>query len=227
MNRATPLTIAVPKGRLQSAVINLCEKVGMDCSELKDPSRRLIVPVPGTQWRFLLAKPADVPTYVEYGAADLGVVGKDILLESHRDVAELFDLGFGKCRLIVAVPESSGIQDVQELDFNSRVATKFPRITTEFFNRQGIQAEVVELNGSVELGPIVGLADAIVDITETGTTLEENGLVPIADVALVSTRLIANQISYKVKYDTIHGLVEGFRAVLARKRSKGMEGTQP
>jgi len=219
VNKATPLTIAVPKGRLQGAVISLCEEVGMDCSELKDPSRRLIVPVPGTTWRFLLAKPADVPTYVEYGAADLGVVGKDILLESRKDVAELLDLGFGKCRLIVAVPESSGIQDIQELDFNSRVATKFPRITTEFFNRQGIQAEVVELNGSVELGPIVGLADAIVDITETGTTLEENGLIPITDIARVSTRLIANQVSYKVKYDVIHSLVEQFRVVLAGKRS--------
>ena len=110
MNKATPLTIAVPKGRLQGAVISLCEEVGMDCSELKDPSRRLIVPVPGTTWRFLLAKPADVPTYVEYGAADLGVVGKDILLESRKDVAELLDLGFGKCRGtgILRYPRYSG-----------------------------------------------------------------------------------------------------------------------
>ncbi|NMB46187.1 MAG: ATP phosphoribosyltransferase [Firmicutes bacterium] len=219
----TPLTIAVPKGRLQSDVISLFEQASIDCSELRDPSRRLIVPVSGTQWRFLLAKPADVPTYVEYGAADLGVVGKDILLESRKDVAELMDLGFGRCRLIVAVPESSGIKNVQELDFNSRVATKFPEITTEFFNRQGIQAEVVKLNGSVELGPIVGLADAIVDITETGTTLEENGLIPIAEIAQVSSRLIANQVGYKVKYDTIHSLVERFRRVLGQKH--GVEGT--
>ena len=105
----------------------------------------------------------------------MGVVGKDVLLESRKDVAELLDLGFGFCRLIVAVPKTSGIKDIQDLDFNSRVATKFPRITTEFFSRQGIQAEVVHLNGSVSLGPIVGLADAIVDITETGTTLVENG----------------------------------------------------
>lgn len=223
MNKMTPLTIAVPKGRLQSDVISLFEQASIDCSELRDPSRRLIVPVSGTQWRFLLAKPADVPTYVEYGAADLGVVGKDILLESRKDVAELMDLGFGRCRLIVAVPESSGIKNVQELDFNSRVATKFPEITTEFFNRQGIQAEVVKLNGSVELGPIVGLADAIVDITETGTTLEENGLIPIAEIAQVSSRLIANQVGYKVKYDTIHSLVERFRRVLGQKH--GVEGT--
>jgi len=223
VNKMTPLTIAVPKGRLQSDVISLFEQASIDCSELRDPSRRLIVPVSGTQWRFLLAKPADVPTYVEYGAADLGVVGKDILLESRKDVAELMDLGFGRCRLIVAVPESSGIKNVQELDFNSRVATKFPEITTEFFNRQGIQAEVVKLNGSVELGPIVGLADAIVDITETGTTLEENGLIPIAEIAQVSSRLIANQVGYKVKYDTIHSLVERFRRVLGQKH--GVEGT--
>ncbi|NLJ68662.1 MAG: ATP phosphoribosyltransferase [Firmicutes bacterium] len=214
MDKTTSLTIAVPKGRLQKAVINLLEKAGVDCSELRDPSRRLIIPVPGTEWRFLLAKPADVPTYVEYGAADLGVVGKDILLESRKDVAELLDLGFGSCRLIVAVLESSGIEDIRDLDFNSRVATKFPKITTDFFTRQGIQAEVVHLNGSVELGPIVGLADAIVDITETGTTLVENGLVPIADIARVTSRLIANRVSYKVKYHTIAGLVRRLREVL-------------
>ncbi|MGI6566350.1 MAG: ATP phosphoribosyltransferase [Limnochordia bacterium] len=214
MDKTTSLTIAVPKGRLQKAVINLLEKAGVDCSELRDPSRRLIIPVPGTEWRFLLAKPADVPTYVEYGAADLGVVGKDILLESRKDVAELLDLGFGSCRLIVAVLESSGIEDIRDLDFNSRVATKFPKITTDFFTRQGIQAEVVHLNGSVELGPIVGLADAIVDITETGTTLVENGLVPIADIARVTSRLIANRVSYKVKNHTIAGLVRRLREVL-------------
>jgi len=144
----------------------------------------------------------------------LGVVGKDILLESRKDVAELLDLGFGSCRLIVAVLESSGIEDIRDLDFNSRVATKFPKITTDFFTRQGIQAEVVHLNGSVELGPIVGLADAIVDITETGTTLVENGLVPIADIARVTSRLIANRVSYKVKYHTIAGLVRRLREVL-------------
>jgi ATP phosphoribosyltransferase len=214
VDKTTSLTIAVPKGRLQKAVINLLEKAGVDCSELRDPSRRLIIPVPGTEWRFLLAKPADVPTYVEYGAADLGVVGKDILLESRKDVAELLDLGFGSCRLIVAVLESSGIEDIRDLDFNSRVATKFPKITTDFFTRQGIQAEVVHLNGSVELGPIVGLADAIVDITETGTTLVENGLVPIADIARVTSRLIANRVSYKVKNHTIAGLVRRLREVL-------------
>ena len=130
-------------------------------------------------------------------------------------MAEL-GLGFGFCRLIVAVPETSGIKDVQDLDFNSRVATKFPRITTEFFSSQGIQAEVVHLNGSVELGPIVGLADAIVDITETGTTLVENGLIPIAEIAQITSRLIANRVSCKVKYQTIQGLVRRLREVLAK-----------
>ena len=139
-------------------------------------------------------------------------------------MAELVDLGLGRCRLVVAVPEASGIRDVQELDFNSRVATIFPNITTDYFNRQGIQAEVVELNGSVELGPIVGLADAIVDITETGTTLLENGLIPIADVAQVSTRLIANQVSYKVKHGTIHSLVRKLQVVLRAETDTGMEG---
>ena len=224
MDKSIPLTIAVPKGRLQGVVIELLEKVGIDCRELRSPSRRLIVPVPDTKWRFLLSKPTDVPTYVEYGAADLGVVGKDTLLENGKAVAELVDLGLGRCRLVVAVPEASGIRDVQELDFNSRVATIFPNITTDYFNRQGIQAEVVELNGSVELGPIVGLADAIVDITETGTTLLENGLIPIADVAQVSTRLIANQVSYKVKHGTIHSLVRKLQVVLQAETDTGMEG---
>ncbi|NMB24079.1 MAG: ATP phosphoribosyltransferase [Firmicutes bacterium] len=224
MDKSIPLTIAVPKGRLQGVVIELLEKVGIDCRELRSPSRRLIVPVPDTKWRFLLSKPTDVPTYVEYGAADLGVVGKDTLLENGKAVAELVDLGLGRCRLVVAVPEASGIRDVQELDFNSRVATIFPNITTDYFNRQGIQAEVVELNGSVELGPIVGLADAIVDITETGTTLLENGLIPIADVAQVSTRLIANQVSYKVKHGTIHSLVRKLQVVLRAETDTGMEG---
>ncbi|NLK07264.1 MAG: ATP phosphoribosyltransferase [Firmicutes bacterium] len=218
-----PLTIAIPKGRLQKYTMTILEKGGIDCSALKAPSRRLIISVPGTKWRFLLSKPSDVPTYVEYGAADLGVVGKDTLLEGGKDVAELMDLKFGQCSLIVAVPEASGISDVKELDFNSRVATTFPFITTEYFNRHGIQAEVVKLNGSVELGPIVGLADAIVDITETGTTLLENGLIPIAEVARVSARLIANQVSYKVKHTSICQLMRRLQKAL-QTQNAGQEG---
>lgn len=214
MDKQASLTIAAPKGRLLAPVAELLSRAGVDCSGLEDSSRKLIISVPESNWRFLLAKPADVPTYVEYGAADLGVVGKDILWESGKDVAELLDLGLGRCRLVVAVPQASGIKHVRDLDFNSRVATKFPSIATEYFNQQGIQAEVIKLNGSVELGPIVGLAEAIVDITETGTTLRENGLLPIATIGEVSARLIANRVSYKIKYPVIHRLVRDLKEAL-------------
>ena len=128
----------------------------------------------------------------------------------------MLDLGFGRCQMIVAVAESSGITDVRQLDFNSRVASKFTNIATKYFNQVGIQAEVIKLNGSVELGPIVGLADAIVDITETGTTLRANGLIPIATVAEISARLIANPISYKVKYQAIQALIDGLSGELSQ-----------
>ncbi len=211
------VTIAIPKGRLQKYLAPMLEGAGVDCSALLSETRKLIIETPNGNFRFLLAKPTDVPTYVEYGAADIGIVGKDILLEAEAEVAELLDLGFGRCQVIVAVTEESGITDVHQLDFNSRVASKFTNIATRYFNKVGIQAEVVKLNGSVELGPIVGLADAIVDITETGTTLRENGLVPIATITEVSARLIANRISYKVKHDQIRALMEGLADGLSQE----------
>ncbi|NLV91531.1 MAG: ATP phosphoribosyltransferase regulatory subunit [Firmicutes bacterium] len=210
------ITIAVPKGRLQKYLAPLLSRAGVDCSSLLSDSRKLIIETDDGSYRFLLAKPSDVPTYVEYGAADIGIVGKDILLETEAEVAELLDLGFGRCQMIVAVAESSGITDVRQLDFNSRVASKFTNIATKYFNQVGIQAEVIKLNGSVELGPIVGLADAIVDITETGTTLRANGLIPIATVAEISARLIANPISYKVKYQAIQALIDGLSGELSQ-----------
>ena len=154
--------------------------------------------------RFILAKPADVPTYVEYGAADLGVVGKDTLMEADKNVAELVDLGYGRYQLVVAIPKALGITNVTDLDFNSRVASKYPRITLEFFTKKGIQVEIIPLNGSIELGSIIGLSEAIVDITETGRTLVENGLVVIDTIMESTSRLIANQVS--LKNQTARGL---------------------
>lgn len=208
------LTIALPKGRLNRQLVPLLKEAGIDCSELEEETRKLILETADGKFRFLLAKPSDVPTYVEYGAADIGIVGKDILLEEGAEVAELLDLGLGRCRMIVAVDANSGITDVRQLDFNSRVASKFVNIATDYFNRIGIQVEVVRLNGSVELGPIVGLADAVVDITETGTTLRENGLVAIATIAELSARLIANRVSFKLKHHAIRSLVSALEKVM-------------
>ncbi|HKM18156.1 MAG: ATP phosphoribosyltransferase [Firmicutes bacterium] len=200
------LRIAVAKGRLLDSFLILLAKAGYDCDSVFQASRKLIVDIGQADLRFILAKPADVPTYVEYGAADLGVVGKDILVESDRNVAELLDLKYGLCRLVVAVPKDSGICRVQELDFNSRVTSKYPRIAEEYFNSLGIQVEIIPLAGSIELGPMVGLSEAIVDITETGRTLAENGLVIIDTIMESTARLVANGISLKTQREAIAAL---------------------
>lgn len=177
-------------------------------------SRRLTFVDEGLDITFILSKAMDVPTYVEYGAADIGISGKDVLLEHNKRVVELLDLGLSACELIVAVPEDSGVKRVEDLHFNSRVASKYPRIAEEFFNARGIQVEVIPLNGSIELAPLVGLADAIVDVTETGATLRANGLRIIGGVAKSSMRLIANSVSYRVSYDTIQGLVKKMKPLI-------------
>ena len=159
------------------------------------------------------SKTADVPTYVEYGAADIGVIGKDVLLETEKDVYELLDMGFGKCHLMMAVPKAE--KRAKLMDYNhTRVATKFPHIAEKFFRQQGMQMEYIKLNGSIELGPIVGLSESIVDIVETGTTLRENDLEEIVSIQEATARLIANRVSFKLKFDRIHSLVEDLRKVL-------------
>lgn len=211
------LVIAVPKGRLLGQLIELWEEAGLSGELLRTQSRRLIVVDGERKLKYILAKPADVPTYVEYGAADLGVVGKDVLLEERADVSELLDLGFGRCQLVVAVPNARGITKVDQLPYNSRVATKYPHIARDYFSRQGLQVEVIKLSGSIELGPMVGLAEAIVDITETGSTLVANDLRPIAQVAPISARLIVNPIRYRVKLARIQPLVDALSGALERK----------
>lgn len=213
------LTVAVAKGRLGEKAASLFEAIGCDASTLWDAlggrSRSLVVAEPNFQLRFILAKAMDVPTFVEYGAADLGIVGKDVLLEADRHIIELADLGYAQCSFVLAVPVDSGIRSVNQLDYNCRVASKYPHVTSRFLSAHGIQADVIPLNGSVELGPLVGLADAIVDITETGRTLKENGLDVIATVAESSARLVANRISYKVDYERIGHIVRALKEQVA------------
>lgn len=204
------LTIALPKGKLFDTAATLLKKVGFEAEGLSENSRKLVIANEELAIRFIITKTVDLPTYVEYGAADIGIIGKDILAEEHKDVYELLDLGFGRCRLMMAVPEA--LQREKLSDYaHLRVATKFPHLAEQFFHRQGIQVEIIKLNGSIELAPMVGLSDLIVDLVETGRTLKENKLVEIATIQQSTARFIANRASYKMKYDRISRLVEALR----------------
>ena len=203
-----PLVIAVPKGRILEALGPLLDRAGIDASPLRAKDRRLVRPSGDGRLAWIFLKPDDVPTYVEYGAADLGVSGRDTLLEKKHDLYTPVDLGLGRCRLVVAAPRGKPLPDVP------RIATKYPRIAADHFAKRGIQAEVIAVHGSVELAPLVGLAHAIVDIVETGTTLRENDLEVLETVADVSTLLIANRASYKLRAAAIRPLVERLRAAV-------------
>ncbi|WP_298594235.1 ATP phosphoribosyltransferase [uncultured Mitsuokella sp.] len=207
------LTIALPKGKLFSLSANLLVHVGYTAKDLSDKSRKLIITNEEKKIRFIVSKTSDVPTYVEYGAADIGIIGKDVLLEANKDVYEMLDLGFGKCHLMMAVPKTEKREKLTDYD-HTRVATKYPRIAEQFFGQRGMQMEYIKLNGSIELGPIVGLSESIVDIVETGTTLRENDLEEIVHIVDASARLIVNRVSFKLKFDRIHELVEELRRVL-------------
>ena len=196
------LTIAFPKGKLFKLSRDLFEIIGFTAEGLEEKSRKLVISNEEKKIRFIIVKTSDVPTYVEYGAADLGVIGKDVLLESAKNVYELLDLGFGKCRLMMAVPNSQRREKFSDYA-NTRVATKFPHIAEKFFNSRGMQMEYIKLNGSIELAPIVGLSESIVDIVETGTTLRENDLVEIETILHATARLIANRVSFQLKFDRI------------------------
>lgn len=209
-----PLTLALPKGRLLEEAVPILERAGLPLPPVRESDRRLRVEQDG--WAYLLVRPGDVPTYVEYGAADLGLVGKDVLLEQEPAVAELLDLGFGACRLVVAVPERSPIHEVEELDFHSRVATKYPRSAERFFQEQGLAVELVTLKGSIELAPAMGLAEAILDLTQTGRTLAENRLRVIAEVARSSARLIANPVRLRLREGLLAPWLERIGAAVAK-----------
>ena len=207
------LTIALPKGKLFSLSARLFEKVGITAEHMSEKSRKLVISNHDLKVQFIITKTSDVPTYVEYGAADIGIIGKDVLLESGQDVYELLDLGFGKCRLMMAVPREE--KRAHLMDYaHTRVATKYPNIAEQFFARQGMQMEYIKLNGSIELGPIVGLSESIVDIVETGTTLVENDLEEIVHIMDVSARLIVNRVSFKLKFDRIYKIVNDLKQVL-------------
>lgn len=207
------LTIALSKGRLTDLSIELFEAAGIDCTELKSSSRKLIFTDETNKIKFFLAKPSDVPTYVEYGAADIGVVGKDTLLEEGRHLYEVLNLGFAACRMVVAGPAE--LQGKLDMLNNKRVATKYPRIAREYFERKRRESiEIIKLNGSVELAPLVGLSEVIVDLVESGRTLKENGLVILDTIADISARLIVNRVSMKMESERINKIIDGIRKQL-------------
>lgn len=205
------LTIALPKGRILKESLDLLKEAGIDCNKIDEGSRKLIFLSETSNMKFFLAKPLDIPTYVEYGAADLGIVGKDILMEESRDVYELLDMGVGYCRLVVA-----GAKNIREYPTNLKVATKFPHITENYFMESGRQVEVIKLNGSIELAPMLGLADKIVDIVSTGVTLEKNNLVEHEQIAEITARLIGNKVSFRLKAPMIDSLINNLNSILGR-----------
>lgn len=201
------LTFALGKGRLANKTLELLEQIGITCEEMKDKnSRKLIFVNEEKKLKFFLAKGPDVPTYVEYGAADIGVVGKDTILEENRRVYEVLDLGFGKCRMCVCGPESA--KELLLHHERIRVASKYPIIAKDYFyNKKHQTVDIIKLNGSVELGPIVGLSDVIVDIVETGSTLKENGLEVLEEICPLSARMIVNQVSMQMETERIRSLI--------------------
>ena len=208
MNNDRYLTYALGKGRLANKTLELLEKTGITCEEMKDKnSRKLIFVNEELKLRFFLAKGPDVPTYVEYGAADIGVVGSDTIMEENRRVYEVLDLGFGKCRMCVCGPAQA--RELLKHHERIRVASKYPNIAKDyFFNKKHQTVDIIKLNGSVELGPIVGLSDVIVDIVETGSTLRENGLEVLEEICPLSARMIVNQVSMQMETERIRSLIQ-------------------
>ena len=204
------ITLALAKGRLAEKTFELLESMGIDCTEPRNPGRQLVIELPEDRLRFILVKPSDVPTYVDHGVADLGVVGKDTLLEAERPLYEMLDLGFGRCRLCVAGFPEAQAASVEHATF--RVATKYPAIARRWWRSQGKPIEIIELHGSVELGPVIGLSDVILDIVESGSTLKANGLSVLETVCDVSARLVCNRVSLKTKRDRIRWVIDGLEA---------------
>ncbi len=207
------LTVALAKGRLAELAMDLFSAVGMDCAQMKEKTRKLIFTDEKNMMKFILVKASDVPTYVEYGAADLGIVGRDTILEENRNLYEMLDLGFGKCRMAVCGPAKlkGKVHKITDL----RVASKYPHIAEHYFQDEcGQTIEIIKLNGSVELAPLVGLSDVIVDIVETGKTLKENGLDVLEEICPLSARFIVNRVSMKMHTDRIMDIVESFKIEL-------------
>ena len=217
MNEDRYLTFALGKGRLANKTLELFESIGITCEEMKDKNtRKLIFVNEEYKLRFFLSKGPDVPTYVEYGAADIGVVGKDTILEENRNVYEVLDLGFGKCRMCVCGPEKA--RELLKHHERIRVASKYPNIAKDYFyNIKHQTVDIIKLNGSVELGPLVELSDVIVDIVETGSTLKENGLQVLEEICPLSARMIVNPVSMQMDSDRIRDLIRKLKTKLEGK----------
>lgn len=203
-NEKRPLRIALTKGRLEKDTVGLLEKIGYDCTAVRDKGRKLILPV-GDTIEVVLAKAADVITYVEHGVCDMGVVGKDTIMEMNGKFFELADLGFGRCKFALA--GKKGVDFYQGYGVKT-IATKYPNVSRAFFEKKGMDVDIVKIEGSVELAPLLELSDAIVDIVETGTTLKENGLEVFEDIAPISARLIVNMVSMKLRQNEIETLIK-------------------
>lgn len=213
------IAIALPKGRLLPEAIKLFEATGIEGLEGLMESRRLLCEDVTGAYRFMVLRPADIPTYVEHGATDIGVVGKDILLEQERDVYEPLDLKFGACRLVVAQPKNLQ-QRWNPGGFSSvRVATKYPKLAERYFAQQGVQVEIIRLSGSIELAPLVGLSERIVDLVDTGRTLQENDLEEVEEIATATARLIVNRAALKTKHQKVRGLIDRLAAVVQGGRA--------
>ncbi len=207
------ITIALAKGRLGDFAVNIFKQIGYDCSEIEEKSRKLIFVDEARKLKFIMVKASDVPTYVEYGAADVGIVGKDTLLEEGRNLYEMLNLQFGACKMVVAGPKKlAGKLDTLN---NKRVATKYVRIAKDYYEiKKGESIEIIKLNGSVELAPLVGLSEVIVDIVESGRTLKENGLVVLEEICDISARLVVNRVSMKMERERILDMVEKMKQKL-------------
>lgn len=209
------LRIALSKGRIGEISARMFESLGYECVWLKDKTRKLIFTDELNKIKFFLVKPSDVPTYVEYGSADIGIVGKDILLEENNNIYEVLNLGFGKCSIVVAGPKE--LKEKEAKSNYNRVATKYTKIAREYYERKKNESvEIIKLNGSVELAPLAGLCEVIVDIVETGSTLEENGLVVLEKIADVSARLVVNRVSLKMKDESVRRIIDGLRGLVAK-----------
>ena len=212
------ITFALAKGRLAEQAFTLLEQLGIDCSEPRNPGRQLVLWDKASNVRFILVKPSDVPTYVDHGVADIGVVGKDTLLEAGRPLYEVLDLGFGKCRLCIA---GYAAQQPSATRATFRVATKYPNIARSYYDSKGQTIEIIELHGSVELGPVIGLSDVILDIVESGSTLRANGLTVLETICECSARLVVNRVSMKTKQARIQEIISGMSTLIEQMKSEG------
>lgn len=209
------ITFALPKGRILEDSMELFGKIGITCTEMEEKNRKLVFENKEQKFRFMAVRATDVPTYVEYGCADIGVVGKDTLLEQNKDLYEPLDLNFGYCRLVVAEPQALREHDDPASWSNIRVATKYPNVTERYFAARGIQVELIKLYGSIELAPLVGLSERIVDLVSTGATLRDNGMVEVETIAEITTRLIVNRASLKTKHARISRIIADLEQVIA------------